>query len=48
MIIKNVKTKALKIEVNPNCISPFFAAIVKFITSIELCPQEIRVIPMRI
>lgn len=36
MIIKKVSTKALKILVNPSCISPFFAAMVRLITSIEL------------
>jgi hypothetical protein len=36
MIIKKVNTIALRIEVNPNYISFFFAAIVRLMTSIAL------------
>ena len=48
IITKKVNTTALRIEVSPSYISFFLAAIVKFITSIEHDPHEIRVVPIKI
>ena len=48
IMIKNVKTTALKMDVSPNCISFLLAAIVRLMTSIEHEPPEIKVVPIRI